>query len=97
MLDVAPALIRLDHLPIGIEVAVIGLGSLQQVNGLVGHPLQFGIGIGGQFVAQGLQPLVDIRIHKHGRAIFALARPRGQAQIVEVAGLSQVGHSQRAD
>ncbi len=91
VLDVAPALVRLDNLPVGVQIAVVGLGRFQQIDGVVGHLFQCRIWIGGQFVADGLQPLVDVRIHKHGRAIVTLARTGGQAQVVEIARFLKLG------
>ena len=57
------------HLEVGVQVAVGALGLLEQGGDLVGERAELGAGAVRQFPADGLERLVDVRVHEHRPAV----------------------------
>ena len=83
--QILPAPVRLDDLPVRVQVTVVGLRRSEQVDGLFGPAQQLGVGPRGEIVGGRLQPLVYVGVGEEHASELALAPPHRQAQVVEVA------------
>ena len=90
VIQIRPALVWLVHLVVGVKVPIGLLGGDDQVNRLVRHALHLWVADVGQIVSQGLEPLVDVGIHKHRPLVLPFARACGEPQVVEVARTLQL-------
>ena len=88
ILEIAEALFGRMGLIIGVQIAFRGLGADDQVNGAVRRLTQGGIGLYGQLISDGLQPLVQVAVLKDHAVILAPAETGRDAEVFDtVAGL----------
>ena len=95
VLDVLPAILRLDEGVIGVEVAVGLLGGGDQVDDGVGPLLQLGVALVGQRVGDAFEDLVDVGVVVELRpSCLPVLQPGGDGEVLDAAGdlaLAQVG------
>ena len=88
-------------LVVGVEIAAVLLGLLDQADDFVGHPLGIGVEPALRVVGDGLEPLVHVRVHEHRTSKRALKCSGRESQIVQVAPLVEhaiaVRQARRAD
>ncbi len=85
VVQVLPAAIGLDDLPIGVEIAVRLLCGLDELHSCVRHLFQLRFGLRRQRIGDCFQPLVDIGVHEEGPSVLSVSRARSQTQIMKIA------------
>src|SRR5215211_756599 len=88
--EVGPALGGSLEREVRVQVSVRPLGVLYLGYGVVDHPLQVGVRVGGERPGRRFEPLVHVRIVEIDPLILAADLARGATEVVQAAGLFEV-------